>query len=204
MLEAGRQIADSTAKSRGLVGYLDYANGEPEPFWRPPHSQQDFWRVKESHLLWPEYNAPTDNLTQAFHHLVAARRSLPPGSFVFVLSDFLVPPAPEMWATVLELPWEIVPVIIQDPTWEQSFPPVSSVVVPLADPRTGGVKAVRLSRREVARRKGENEDRLASLLEELQGFGLEPLLLATIDRNEIYSRFMTWAELRLHPAGAPF
>ena len=120
-----------------------------------------------------------------------------------MLSDFLAPPAPEMWATVLELPWEIVPVIIQDPTWEQSFPPVSSVVVPLADPRTGGVKAVRLSRREVARRKGENEDRLASLLEELQGFGLEPLLLATTDRNEIYSRFMTWAELRLHPAGAP-
>ena len=55
----------------------------------------------------------------------------------------------------------------------------------------------------MARRKGENEDRLANLLEELQGFGLEPLLLATTDRNEIYSRFMTWAELRLHPAGAP-
>jgi hypothetical protein len=204
MLEAGRQIADSTAKARGLVGYLDYANGDPEPFWRPPHSQQDFWRVKESHLLWPEYNAPRDNLTQAFHHLVGARRSLPPGSFVFVLSDFLVPPAPEIWATVLELPWEIVPVIIQDPTWEQSFPPVSSVVVPLADPRTGGVKAVRLTRREAAQRKEENEDRLASLLEEVQGFGLEPLLLATTDRNEIYSRFMTWADLRRHAGGGPF
>ena len=66
------------------------------------------------------------------------------------------------------------------------------------------MKAVRLTRREAAQRKEENEDRLASLLEEVQGFGLEPLLLATTDRNEIYSRFMTWADLRRHAGGAPF
>jgi hypothetical protein len=196
MLEAGRQIADSAAKARGLVGYLDYANGDPEPFWRPPHSQQDYWRVKESHLLWPEYRAPSDNLTQAFHHLIDARRSLPPGSFVFVLSDFLAPPPPEMWATVAELPWEIVPVIIQDPTWEQSFPPVSSVIVPLADAGTGSLKAVRLSRRDAVRRKRENEERLVDLVQGMRGFGLEPLLLATTDRDEIYRRFLSWADLR--------
>ena len=196
MLEAGRQIADSAAKARGLVGYLDYASGDPEPFWRPPHSQQDYWRVKESHLLWPEYRAPSDNLTQAFHHLIDARRSLPPGSFVFILSDFLAPPQAEMWATVVELPWEIVPVIIQDPTWEQSFPPVSSVIVPLADPSTGSLKAVRLSRRDAVRRRRDNEQRLADLLEGMRRFGLEPLLLETTDPNEIYRRFMTWADLR--------
>ena len=196
MLEAGRQIADSAAKARGLVGYLDYASGDPEPFWRPPHSQQDYWRVKESHLLWPEYRAPSDNLTQAFHHLIDARRSLPPGSFVFILSDFLAPPQAEMWATVVELPWEIVPVIIQDPTWEQSFPPVSSVIVPLADPSSGSLKAVRLSRRDAVRRRRDNEQRLADLLEGMRRFGLEPLLLETTDPNEIYRRFMTWADLR--------
>jgi uncharacterized protein DUF58 len=202
MLEAGRQIADSAAKARGLVGYLDYANGDPEPFWRPPHSQHDYWRVKESHLLWPEYRAPSDNLTQAFHHLIDARRSLPPGSFVFVLSDFLVPPDPEMWATIVELPWEIVPVIIQDPTWEQSFPPVASVIVPLADPATGALRPVRLSRRDATRRKRENEQRLAGLLEGMRSFGLEPLLLATTDRNEIYRGFLSWSDLRL--VGGPW
>jgi Protein of unknown function DUF58 len=196
MLEAGRQIADSAAKARGLVGYLDYASGDPEPFWRPPHSQQDYWRVKESHLLWPEYRAPSDNLTLAFHHLIDSRRSLPPGSFVFILSDFLSPPPAEMWATVVELPWEIVPVVIQDPTWEQSFPPVSSVIVPLADPGTGTLKAVRLSRRDAVRRKRENEQRRADLLEGMRRFGLEPLLLETTDPNEIYRRFLTWADLR--------
>jgi hypothetical protein len=74
MAEAGRQIADSTAKAQGLVGYLDYAGGE-EPFWRPPHSQQDFWRVKESHLLWPAYGAPRDNLTHAVHRGARCRRA---------------------------------------------------------------------------------------------------------------------------------
>ena len=203
MLEAGRQIADSTAKARGLVGYLDYAAGEPEPFWRPPHSQQDFWRVKESHLLWPTYRASRDNVTDAIFHLVQSRRSLPPGSFVFILSDFLAPPSPATWSTLVELPWEIVPVIIQDPTWEQSFPPVSSVVVPLVDAATGRLKAVRLTRREARRRKGANEDRLERLLHGLRTFGLEPLLVDTADPNEIYSRFLAWADLRAHPSGVP-
>ena len=204
VLEAGRQIADSAAKARGLVGYLDYANGDPEPFWRPPHSQQDFWRVKESHLTWPEHRAPRDNLTRAFGHLVAARRSLPPGSFVFILSDFLASPSPEMWEATLEHPWEVVPVVIQDPTWEQSFPPVASVVVPLVDPGTGKVQAIRLNRRDAERQRAGNEDRLERLLGDLRGLGLDPLLLSTTDRNEIHSRFLTWSDLRRHAAGGPW
>jgi uncharacterized protein (DUF58 family) len=204
LVEAGRQIADSAAKARGLVGYLDYASGDEEPFWRPPHSQQDFWRVKESHLVWPEFRAPRDNLTRAFIHLVAARRSLPPGSFVFILSDFLASPPPEVWEATLEHPWEVVPVVIQDPTWEQSFPRVSSVVVPIADPGTGRLQAIRLSRREADRRRAENEARLERLLGDLRNLGLDPLLLATTDRNEIYSRFLTWSDLRRYGAGGPW
>jgi hypothetical protein len=203
MLEAGRLIADSTAKARGLVGYLDFAEGDSEPFWRPPHSQQDFWRVKESHLVHPTYRAQPDNLTRGFAHLASVRRALPPGSFVFVLSDFINAPSPETWSALLELPWEVVPVVIQDPTWEQSFPPVSSVVVPLADPRTGRLQAVRLSRGEAERRRVENEERLEKLIDGLRGFGLEPLLLATTDRDEIYSRFLSWAEVRRHGVVGP-
>jgi hypothetical protein len=203
-LEAGRQIADSAAKARGLVGYLDFANGDPHPFWRPPHSQQDFWRVKESHLLWPEYRAPRDNLARAFGHLVAARRSLPPGSFVFILSDFLASPAAEAWESTLEHPWEVVPVVIQDPTWEQSFPPVASVVVPLVDPGTGRLRAIRLNRRDAERQKTENEQRLERLLDDLRGLGLDPVLLSTTDRNEIHSRFLSWSDLRRHAVGGPW
>jgi uncharacterized protein DUF58 len=203
MVEAGRQIADSTAKARGLVGYLDYAGGE-EPFWRPPHSQHDFWRVKESHLVWPAYRAPRDNLTHALNHLLNSRRSLPPGSFVFLLSDFLAPPDADTWATVAELPWVVVPVVIQDPTWEQSFPEISSVVIPIFDPATRRLKPVRLRRRDALRRRDENEDRLERLVEGLRGFGLGPVLLSTPDPIEIYSQFLGWADMRAHGVAGPW
>ena len=67
-----------------------------------------------------------------------------PGTFVFVLSDFLPAPSREMWLIAVEHRWDVVPVVIQDPTWEQSFPDVSGIVVSLRDPGTGRVTPVRL------------------------------------------------------------
>jgi len=204
MVAAGMLIADSAAKARGLIGYLDYAsaataNGDGDaevPFWRPPHAQADFWRVKESHLHFPLFGAPEDTLEQAFAYLGPLRRSLPAGTFVFVLSDFLAPPGDEAWARIVELPWEIVPVVIQDPVWEQSFPDVSSVVVPLVDPPTGRLKLVRLSRREARERREANEQRLAETIGLLEGHGLEPVVISTTDSEVIYTRFLEWSALR--------
>jgi Protein of unknown function DUF58 len=198
MLEAGSMIADSTAKARGLIGYLDYAmgNGDRPPFWRPPHGQTDFWRVKESRLPFPRFHAPEDNLDRAFAFLAPLRRSLPAGTFVFVLSDFLNRPTPESWSTILELPWEVVPIVIQDPVWEQSFPDVSSVVVPLAEPGSGRLRLVRLSRREARERRAANELRTRETLAELEALGLTPIVITTTDRNEIFTLFLEWVELR--------
>jgi hypothetical protein len=199
MLEAGSMIADSTAKARGLIGYLDYAGGDANvgpAFWRPPHGQTDFWRVKESHLLFPLYQAPEDNLAHAFAFLAPLRRSLPAGTFVFVLSDFINRPTPETWQTILELPWEVVPVVIQDPVWEQSFPDVSSVVVPLAEPGSGRLRLVRLSRREARERRAANEERARETISELEALGLEPVVITTTDRDEIFTKFIEWSELR--------
>ena len=203
MVAAGMLIADSAAKARGLIGYLDYANagtdsgdGEEVPFWRPPHAQADFWRVKESHLSYPLYGAPENTLELAFAHLAPMRRSLPAGTFVFILSDFLSPPSEEAWAWIVELPWELVPVVIQDPVWEQSFPDVSSVVVPLADPATGRLRLVRLSRREARDRRKANEERLRETVGLLEGFGLDPVLVSTSNPEEIYTHFLAWAALR--------
>lgn len=202
MVAAGMLIADSAAKARGLIGYLDYASASDGgehvevPFWRPPHAQADFWRVKESHLHFPLYGAPEDTLELAFAHLAPLRRSLPAGTFVFILSDFLSPPSEAAWAWIVELPWEIVPVVIQDPVWEQSFPDVSSVVVPLIDPPTGKLKLVRLSRREARERREANEERLAELLTYLEGLGLDPVLISTSDPEEIYTRFLEWVAIR--------
>ncbi len=204
MISAGMIIADSAAKARGLIGYLDYASAATAsedddaevPFWRPPHAKADFWRVKESHLLYPLYGAPDDSIELAFEHLAPLRRSLPAGTFVFILSDFLSPPSEAAWARIVELPWELVPVVIQDPVWEQSFPDVSSVVVPLADARSGKLRLVRLSRKEARERRAANERRLKDTLAFFEGFGLDPVLVSTSDREAIYTSFLQWVALR--------
>jgi uncharacterized protein (DUF58 family) len=204
MREAGALIADSTLKARGLIGYLDYASLEhpdpalrsEEPFWRPPASQHEHWRLKESHLPYPAFHAPADNLTRALGYLAEIRRHLPAGSFVFVLSDFVQAPPLAAWNEALEFPWDLVPVIVQDPVWEQSFPAVGSLVVPLADPATGRVTMVRLTRREAAARRDANERRLAQLLADFESLDLQPVLLSTSDSDDILRAFLAWAAER--------
>jgi hypothetical protein len=197
-------IADSTSEARGFVGYLDLANVEhPDPaertpvFWRPPNSNREHWRVKESHVVWPHWHAPQDNLTQALEHLGLVRQSLPAGSFVFVLSDFLVAPSPETWLTAIEHRWDIVPVVIQDPIWEQSFPPVGSVVIPLADPETGQLRPVRLRRKEAQARKAANEKRLEQLVHGFRVLDLEPIVISSSEPAEILQAFLSWGDHRL-------
>jgi Protein of unknown function DUF58 len=201
MREAGRLIVDSAQRARGLLGYLDFAQGGVEPFWRPPHSQQDFWRTKESRLPHPTFRAPSGNINHALHHLIDSRRALPAGTFVFLLSDFIEPLEEEAWAEALEQPWDLVPVVIQDPVWEQSFPPVGAVVVPVIDPSSGKLKLLRLSRREAAARRRRNEERIESLLGRFTAYGLEPILLSSVDPDEIFRAFLSWAEARMYGIG---
>jgi len=101
---------------------------------------------------WPEFAAPPDSLQIGFDHLAEHRVALPPGSFLFVVSDFLGPSADAGWERALGFRWDIVPVVVQDPVWEQSFPDVGGVSIPYADPATGRVVPVRLSSDEAAHR----------------------------------------------------
>jgi uncharacterized protein (DUF58 family) len=188
-------IGASAVAARGFVGYLDFALGEDEPFWRPPQSPSEVWHITERHLLFPEYRAQPDNLTRALEVLGRHRRSVPSGSFVFLLSDFLEPPPRETWARALEHRWDVVPVVIQDPVWEQSFPAVGSVVVPLAD-ADGRARLVRLRAAEAERRRGEHETRRDRLLTELMTLGIEPILVSSAERDQIYQSFLVWADER--------
>jgi hypothetical protein len=97
---------------------------------------------------------------------------------------------------VLEHRWDLVPVVIQDPTWEQSFPDVHGLAVPLRDPRTGRVASVRLTAREAAARRDANERRYAGLLEVFRGLDLDPVLVASSDPSAILSSFLGWSEAR--------
>ena len=69
---------------------------------------------------------------------------MPSGTFVFVVSDFLEPVPDSLWSEALARRWDVVPVVVQDPVWEGSFPDVGGLLVPVADPRSGAVRPLRL------------------------------------------------------------
>ena len=179
-----RLIGDSVLAARGLIGYLDHAHGDR--FWRPPRSERELGPL----ALERPFGAPEETLALALEHLVEQRRDLPAGTFVFVLSDFLVQPSPDVWLRVLERRLELVPVVIQDPVWEQSFPDVSGAVLPL------DVGAVGLTAREVAERRAANEHRLRELIRLLRSLDAEPVRVSSHEWRDVVLAFLTWADQR--------
>jgi uncharacterized protein (DUF58 family) len=188
-------IADSTVAARGLSGYLDLAEGNV--YWRPPRSQHEDWRSEDRR----PFRAPQDTLARSFQHLFSLRPSLPPGTFVFVLSDFLVPLDEEQWLRAIERRWDIVPIVVQDRTWERSFPDVSGTMVPVVVPRTGRLTFLRVTRREARERKQRNEERWRRLLSTFASLDLEPVILPTSNPAQILDEFTSWAEQRKHWRG---
>jgi uncharacterized protein (DUF58 family) len=186
-------VAESAAKARGFIGYVDFAS--EEPFWRPPVSHKGYWEIQERRLAHPDFDAPHDTLSRALEFLGGHRRSVPAGSFVFVLSDFLAPPGAELWARALEQRWDVVPVVIQDPVWEQSFPEVDSLVIPLAR-ADGRLRLVRLRRGEAELRREAHERRLAELVAGFRSLGVEPILLSRSDREHVFRAFLSWSDER--------
>jgi uncharacterized protein (DUF58 family) len=191
---AGRMILDSAIAAQALPGYLDLA--EPRrPRWLPPRRQENAARIRERELRQVTYTAPPNNLALGLRHLTHARRDIPAGSFVFVLSDFLTPPPDAVWQTASSFGWDIVPVIVQDARWEQSFPDVAGFALPLASP-TGELELVRLTRRETAARRDENERRLAALVRSFARCDIDPVLIPSTKPAEILSAFMRWHDER--------
>jgi uncharacterized protein (DUF58 family) len=193
LLEAVAAIVASAVAARADVASLDY--GEGEAYWLPPGRRETPWLVNERQID-AGFRAPPETLEQALAFLGRLHSDLPTGSFVFVLSDFLAPPPADAWLDAAAHGWDLVPVVIQDPVWEQSFPQIGSVTVPIADPDSGDVQLVRLSRREASTRRARNEQRLQRLLAELVSLDLEPVLIGTSDPHDIDRAFVQWAEVR--------
>jgi hypothetical protein len=115
---------------------------------------------------------------------------------VFLLSDFIPSPSHETWLAAIEHRWDVVPVVLQDPTWEQSFPDVDGIVVPLRDARTRRVSSARLRRKEVAARREENRARTSELFETFRFLDIDPVLVTSSDPADILAEFLLWADLR--------
>jgi uncharacterized protein (DUF58 family) len=187
-------ILASAGAAGGYVGYLDYADGDAH--WRQPKGERKLIEIKDERLWSFEYGGPPDWLERSVSHLASHPRAVSPGTFVFVLSDFLPPPSGDVWLVALEHRWDVVPIVVQDPTWEQSFPDVSGIVVPLRDPVSGRVSQVRLTRREVEARRTANEERTAQLVETFRLLDIDPILLSSSDRSDVLAEFLVWTELR--------
>lgn len=198
MRAAATLIRESAASAHALVGYLDFAGDEP--YWCRPESERSVVAAMDERLEDDRYTATRDTLERALQQLGVYRFALPPGTFVFVLSDFLVPPPADAWLAGLAHRWDIVPVVIQDPVWEQSFPAVGGIALRLADPVTGRVHEVRLTEAQADARRRENEDRVRGCVETFTELGLEPILVASAAPDEILVRFVAWADERVYAA----
>jgi uncharacterized protein (DUF58 family) len=189
-------IAQSALAARSLTGYLDYADGEA--YWRAPRSEA---RAEAGHDE-REFGAPDDTVSQGLEFLGEHRRDLPTQAFVFILSDFLVPPDLRVWQRALEHRWELVPVVIQDPVWERSFPDVGGITVSYAEPQNGRAFPVYVTERDAARLRAAHEARWDGLVRDFRSLGCEPVAVHTHDLGEMLGAFLRWADLRQMWRGA--
>ena len=188
-------IGDSTVAARGLLGYFDESGGDA--YWHPPRSQHDLGSLDGGR----PFRAPQDTLARGLRHLTSRRRDLPAGTFVFVVSDFLEQPDRDEWLAALERRFEIVPVVVQDPVWEQSFPDVGGAVVPFLDPASGRITLARISSAKAVARRERNEARYRELVRSLRALDLDPVLVSSHDHRDVVLSFLTWADQRLFVRG---
>jgi len=185
-----RLIGASARAVQGYTGYLDHGSGEP--LWQPPQRRPALAELESDR----PFRAPPDALERGLEELIRHRRDVPPGTFVFVVSDFLDALPRALWLRVLARRWDVIPVVLQDPVWEQSFPDVGGIVVPFADPMTGKTSHLELTRAETTERRRLHEQRRADLLHTFRGFDLEPVLVETSEARTVFDAFLRWADRR--------
>src|SRR5207244_2085954 len=193
---AAKLISGSAVAARSFIGYLDLG-ADGEEVWRPPRTQGDLGHLVDGR----PFRAPSDNVERGLEQLVRQRRDVPAGSFLFLLSDFLVPPGRTTWMRAGPRRWAAVPVLIQDPIWDASFPDVAGLVVPYVDPDTGEVTRVRLSDKETERLRAANESRLAELRATFRSLGLDAVEISSDGHADMLAAFLAWADRRQYTRG---
>jgi uncharacterized protein (DUF58 family) len=194
--ETTSAILMAARAARAYVGYLDFsgrASAGATAHWISPHRQSSAPILRR---LDHGYEAPANSLELAVDFLLGLRSDVPDGAFVFVVSDFLHPCPRHVWSRAYARGWDLVPVIVQDPTWEQSFPPIQGLVVPVTDPQSGESALCRLTASETRARQAANAERLGNLTASFRSLGFDPVVLGTSDPVAIDTAFINWAARR--------
>jgi uncharacterized protein (DUF58 family) len=194
-------IEESVAEARGLTGFLEFSDDPGHVRWSPPGASRRGKALVEEVVPSSGVGEDRSGVAAAFAFLALHRRAVPSASFVFVLSDFLDPPQLWSWEWALDRGWDVVPVVIQDPVWEQSFPDVDGVVVPLVGP-DGQRRVVRFRDGESARHRERHADRRQQLLEGFRSLGVESVLVSEASAGHVLDAFLAWSTERQAFSGA--
>ena len=191
---AVRLIARSVAAERGDLAFV--ANHAGSPRWVGSRAPRKVLEHLEHAAVEREFAAGPRSLDHCLRLLVEHAPSFPAGTFVFVLSDFVEAVSPPMWRRLRALRWDVTPVVVQDPTWEQSFPDVGGVLLPLGDVQSGIVRDVWIRRSDARARAVANERRLDDVVAGFKLLGFDPVLVGSSDPGEIAQSFARWSERR--------
>lgn len=165
--------------------------------WRPPSTMTGLEQILEL-VDARGYDGEEDTLDSLFGLLRSVEHLLPPGTFIFCCSDFLHVPAERTLAMVADAEWALVPVIAQDPLWEQSYPEVAAeVALPVVD-ESGRFRLLRQSKAEVRRRREANEARLRRLEELFTGYAFPPIIISELGDEALADALRSW-NLRRRP-----
>jgi uncharacterized protein (DUF58 family) len=163
------------------------------PWLHKPQVVETAWELVSSSAH--RARSPVDRIEQELETLLRSLQG-PPGTFVFAISDFLHPVPSEVWAELIARRFDPVPVVVQDPVWEQSFPEVAGVVLPVEILEARRSRPVRLTTAEVDSLRAAHEARYAQLMDDMVQLGLEPIVLESDDPDHIFQRFVAWSEGR--------
>ncbi len=192
---AAELVENSVAEARGFVGRLEFGAMEDIVSWSPPASARGEGALVDHAVPDSAGSRAAGAVAGALEFLAYHRRAVPAASFVFVVSDFLSRPSLETWERALDRGWDLVPVVVQDPLWEQSFPDVDGIGMPLVDDG-GRLRVVRLRAGESRTWRTRHEERLASLVGGMRSLGIEPVLLTSTAPGHIFDAFVRWSAER--------
>ena len=191
---AGRMIVASGAATNALIGFA--AAGAHEARSMPSRRDRAHWREIEQRLATGVPDGPPDSLDRALELLSRSARSAPPGTFVFVLSDFLPPPSPARLTNALAAGWDV--------SRSSSRIPSGS-----ARSRTSQVSRCRSPTPTTARRRSyvspaprhardasSTSSVPARLDQALRDFELDPVTITSSDLPGVHNAFLEWAERR--------
>ena len=185
-------VAASVRAAHGDVGLVT-STASGALYVPPGRAPSSAWLVDRATSL---ADGSPGALARSLELLMRRRAAVSVGTFVFVVSDFLEPAPSRVWARVRGLGWDVTPLLVQDPVWEQSFPRIGGVVVPFAEPGAAGRTDVWIGRRRAEALAAANERRLAETIGRFQHLGFDPVVVGTSDRVEIARLLHAWAARR--------